>query len=87
MTTSYYLVYLDERDPPDQPIALYRRQRDDDARLVADESYHPRTGWSPTDYWLRTARGEPDRHLVEVDEGRAVEAQQAFLAMHGDGLR
>ena len=51
---------------------------------MADDAYHPRTGWRTTDYWLRTARGEPDKHLVPVDEKRAQELQQHFDRMWAD---
>ena len=81
MTTEYYAVYRDEDQPPERPSGVYRRMYDGAGRSVADDAYHPRTGWRTTDYWLRTARGEPDKHLVPVDEKRAQELQQHFDRM------
>lgn len=81
-TTTYYLVYRDEQAPADRPWGLYRRVYED-GRVVAEDSYHPRTGWSQTNYWMAIAfKGESERHLVEVDEQRAVQAQEAFIALH-----
>ena len=78
MTTEYFAVYDDEDDPLDDPGGLFRRANDETGRLTASDAYHPRTGWQLTDYWLRTARGEPDLHLVPVDERRAQEIQELF---------
>jgi hypothetical protein len=36
-----------------------------------------------TDYWIRVARGEPDKHLIEVDEVAAKETQKYFDGLHG----
>jgi len=82
MTTTYYRVYYDGNEPYEHPKGLYRRVRDDAGRVVASEAYHPRTGWSHTDYWLRTARGEPDKHLVEVDGAAAGKTRAQFDALH-----
>lgn len=78
----YYAVYYDEQDDPARPVGLYRRGGGGDS-----ESYHPRTGWSHTDYWLRIRRGEPDKHLVPVDEARALEVQHYFDEAWRDRLR
>lgn len=76
MTTTWYRVFRDEAEA--ELIGLYRRRYDDDGTGVGDEAYHPRDGWHATAYWLRTARGEPDRHLVEVSEDRAWETVLDF---------
>lgn len=78
MTTEYFAVYRNEDQPADRPSGLYRRVYDDSGRGVGDDAYHPRTGWHLTDYWLRIGRGEPDRHLVPVDEQPAQQLQQHF---------
>lgn len=44
----------------------------------------PSRGWIINAYWLGIARGEPDMHLVEVDETRALLTQQAFDALRHD---
>lgn len=82
MTTTYYRVYYEADEPYDRPKGLYRREHDAAGRVVASEAYHPRTGWSHTDYWLRTARGEPDKHLVKVDEEAALETVAHFDVLH-----
>ncbi len=82
MTLTYYAVYVDEDDPVDQPVGLYRRDVDPDGRVTLAESYHPRTGWSPTDYWRRLQWDGVERHLVEVDEQRAQIVQDYFVAVH-----
>ena len=81
-TTTYYLVYADEQAPPDKPRGLYRRVFSD-GRIIASEADHPRLGWHQTDYWLRLQfKGEGDKHLVEVDEQRALQTQAAVLAQY-----
>ncbi len=76
--TDYHLVYRHEGAHLDRPSGLLRRVRDGTGEVVAEDAYHPLTGWSRTDYWLRTARGEPDKYLVRVDEERAQEIVRYF---------
>lgn len=73
----YYRVYPDQDAPADRPWGLYRRIWQDDV-VVGEDSYHPRTGWSRTHYWMTTARGEPDKFLVEVDAVAAEQTRRAF---------
>lgn len=78
----YYLVWPDEHSTEQPPWSLFRRITRKGV-VVAADAYHPDTGWHQTDYWLRTARGELDRHLVEVDAVRAEQARRAFHELLG----
>ena len=83
MTITWYRVYRDQTEL--QLIGLFRRRYDERGQGVGEEAYHPRDGWRLTDYWLRTARGEPDRHLVEVAEDEACETVLHFDRLWADG--
>lgn len=83
-TTTYYLAYPDDKAPADQPWGLYRRVYDDEGQIIASEAYNPKWGWIINDYWLRLTRGEPDMHLVEIDDIGALQTQQAFDALPRD---
>lgn len=82
VTTTYYAVHVDEGDPLDAPVGLYRRDLDVQVREVLAEAFHPRTGWTPTDYWRALRWDGTERHLVEVDVDRAAVVRDLFAVRH-----